>query len=363
MPDSHGKSSGGKLEALQALRALAALMVVLDHSILNLIDKDMLPATLEPFAFRCGAAGVYIFFVISGFIMAFTSRHDGGADNAVAFFLRRVWRVVPLYWLATAIYALRLVVGSEPPSLGEMLQSLFFIPYFDQNQIYYPVLGPGWTLNFEMYFYLVFAFSLLLPRALGIAAVAVLFGGSVWLGWFTGWQDRTSGVFLAFFTDPIIAYFLLGIGVHLVAGRLRLSRGPILAGLAIATALGLLACLVVPEPPWLFAAGMLVIAPLAVYLAVQAPSWGQGLASRTTVLLGDASYSLYLTHSFVLGPGITLFMLLHPVPAMAPIFIVAALLACATVGILCYLYVEKPLLALLRPLFIRPAAAPSVQPG
>ena len=89
------------------------------------------------------------------------------------FFLHRLIRIVPLYWLATAIYATLVVVvypvigkqSDNAVTLKTLLYDLFFIPRLDsEGTIIYPVLGVGWTLNLEMYFYLLFAGALEISR-------------------------------------------------------------------------------------------------------------------------------------------------------------------------------------------------------
>src|SRR5262249_39672775 len=138
------------LDSLQALRAVAALSVVLYH--IDFIGR--------------GAFGVDIFFVLSGFIIC----HVTAADRQ-HFLLKRLIRIVPLYWARTlvvcalALAAPRLLQTTSDSWMG-LLKSLFFIPYEKESGRVYPVLFLGWTLNYEMFFYVVFSIALALRPAL-----------------------------------------------------------------------------------------------------------------------------------------------------------------------------------------------------
>src|ERR1019366_2869669 len=143
------------IHPIQYLRGIAALMVVWHHGVGQL-------ATLETyFPFRFGTSGVDLFFVISGFIMVVTT---AGRDvTPTEFIARRFVRVVPLYWVLTlALAATALVAPSLFRSVTltavSLIQSLLFIPHFSPSHagMIWPVLVPGWTLNYEMFFYVVF---------------------------------------------------------------------------------------------------------------------------------------------------------------------------------------------------------------
>ncbi len=342
-----------KLQMLQGLRALAATMVVVDHAVLNLISRDILPVEWSPVAWRFGSAGVAMFFVISGFIMARTTERDANTNTALGFILRRLWRIAPLYWLATGIYAVRLIAGGEPPSAMDMARSLLFIPYFDGQGVFHPVLGPGWTLNFEMYFYLIFALSLLLPRMAGLVGIFVCMGGSVALGALAGAPIETNPM-LSLVTDPIILFFLVGIGIHLVLHRVRGFEPSARVMASIATISLAALCIAVFDPFGLGPGFDIVMLPIAGALVAVAVLWrpsSDGWLTRWLVTLGDASYSLYLSHSFVLGPLATLYLAAGFGTSFWMGFVLLATLVCNVIGLLCYRFVEVPLLAATRPLF------------
>ena len=109
-----------------------------------------------------GDLGVAAFFVVSGFVMVYAHGRDFGEPGAPArFMLRRIGRIAPFYWVVTLGYAAKLAVDGAPPSVADVARSLLFIPYGEAGDLYgRPVLGQGWTLDFEMIFYLVFAAAL-----------------------------------------------------------------------------------------------------------------------------------------------------------------------------------------------------------
>src|SRR4029079_17250141 len=179
---------------IQMLRAVAAMAVVVMHIGIEL--RYWGKATIS--WTDVGNAGVDLFFVISGFIMVFISwERFGRRDAPVDFFVRRLIRIVPLYWLVPTGYIL---AGSFPAS--RIITSYLFVPDFGADAAPLPVVLQGWTLNFEMFFYLVLALALLLPRLAAIATVSTLlatlvllkvpyYGQSVilefvlglWIGW------------------------------------------------------------------------------------------------------------------------------------------------------------------------------------
>ncbi|MEO7027698.1 MAG: acyltransferase, partial [Caulobacteraceae bacterium] len=142
--------------SIQYLRALAALAVVLYHAL-----------QWRSGGFDVGRAGVDVFFVISGFVLwRATSRHR---VTPLTFLAARASRVMPLYWLATlAVVASALVwpqfLPQVRPGWGHLLLSLAFIPHFDPRGLPFPTLPPGWSLDYEAGFYILFAIALAFAR-------------------------------------------------------------------------------------------------------------------------------------------------------------------------------------------------------
>ena len=159
----------GKLVSIQHLRGLAVFSVVVFHA----LQWEWIP-------FEPGQFGVELFFIISGFVMWFTT---AGRETApLAFMARRAARVVPLYWLAslTALTVVLIRPGAIPNVIPDSLHvvlSLAFIPHADPNGNPFPLLNPGWTLTYEAFFYLVFAACLTVPERWRAQAVTAIMLG------------------------------------------------------------------------------------------------------------------------------------------------------------------------------------------
>src|SRR5689334_16532037 len=148
------------LGSIQWLRGIAALMVVAFHT--NTLALH--PSARMDFL-AIGETGVDLFFVISGFIMTITTVDKRAPGE---FLRRRIIRVVPLYWMITLSYAALAVMAptlfrSASPDFLHTLGSLAFVPQFHPlfPSAIWPVVIPGWSLNYEMFFYGIFALALL----------------------------------------------------------------------------------------------------------------------------------------------------------------------------------------------------------
>ena len=133
-----------KIDSIQVLRFFAAFSVMMVH----------LPV------FEFGIWGVDIFFVISGFIMMYVTE-----NNEKFFLLKRIFRIVPLYWILTlGVFALAILVpdvlNNTTANIVHLIKSLFFIPFDKNGTGHFPILFLGWTLNFEVIFYFLFSLSL-----------------------------------------------------------------------------------------------------------------------------------------------------------------------------------------------------------
>jgi peptidoglycan/LPS O-acetylase OafA/YrhL len=181
-------------------------------------------------------------------------------------------------------------LNTAPPSLGAVLAAYTFLPWARPDGLVQPVYSLGWTLNYEMFFYAVFALFLGLPRPRAVAAVALALGAAV----LAGWLLRPASVALAFWTNPIMLQFAAGMGLALLGVSL-----PGAARLVLAVA-GLALLVLAPEE-WHRG---LRFAPGAVLLVAAAALGPEPrLGPRTAAWmarLGDASYALYLVHPFAL---------------------------------------------------------------
>ena len=172
--------------------------------------------------FFMGNVGVDLFFVISGFIMVYSSEAIFGSPGASGTFLRRrLVRIVPLYWAATAFqcYLYYRFGGAEiyAPLWRNLISSLFFLPIPRDDGSVVPVLMVGWTLNFEMLFYVVFALAVTQRRMSAVIFTTVTLGSLVIFGLVAG---PHLPIYIRHLTNPLILEFLMGtwIAVALRAG-------------------------------------------------------------------------------------------------------------------------------------------------
>lgn len=274
------------LYGIQYLRGAAAIAVVLFHA-----------AERTGYHFAIGAAGVDVFFVISGFIMwVVTFRRE---PTPLQFMRARIRRIVPLYWLATAVMVAGGLSGLFPNlmlTLDHVLTSLLFIPARSpSNGEIWPVLVQGWTLNYEMFFYLIFGGSLYLTRRWRLPVISALLIVLV----LYGAVSDIDNVQLFTFTRPIILEFLAGIviGEFWIKGKLPSAA---LGTAMVAATLGGFTYLQVARMPF----DALLCGPLAAGLVVGILAIEREWKPRkipVLALLGDASYSIYLWHSFAIA--------------------------------------------------------------
>ncbi|MBA1201004.1 acyltransferase [Pseudomonas capeferrum] len=281
------------LYSLQALRAFAAWMVVCHHFMQIFFDFHA-SGPIGHFLSHRGAVGVDIFFVISGMVIYLSTRDKPQAPHR--FLLNRVLRIVPAYWFYTALMTLLLLTASRwmPHQVFEwqhLFLSLLFIPAENPGGYgLYPTLNVGWTLNFEMFFYLLFSLVFVVPQRFHLLLVTgVLLVASEVLSRF--------GLISGFYGNDIIYEFLLGIGI----GMLH-RRGLIVEGLWLPMAILAAAGLAIYHLDasmrllhWGLPSALVVLACVALE-----PSFA---GNRVLKALGDCSYSVYLIHVLVLYGG------------------------------------------------------------
>jgi peptidoglycan/LPS O-acetylase OafA/YrhL len=295
----------GRVAYVDGLRGLAALAVLIYHATLWL-QLALGDANPLGFALRLGAYGVELFFVLSGFCLAypFLQRREG--LDLVRFATRRIVRIVPPYWAAIALLAVALafgktsfILGTPVPGGWDVLRQALFL---DRNTQF--LSGTFWTLALELRWYLLFPFALWLwtvsPRAFAVAGLSAV----------VAFRLTTAGAADLY----ALPAFMLGIVAADVALHRRV-RAPQAARWFVLLLLPALAVdwIAGPQqhllpigtldvrdylPPqrtlWQFASFALVV------LAAAAPFVQRILAWRPLVLCGEASYSIYLIHAPVM---------------------------------------------------------------
>jgi peptidoglycan/LPS O-acetylase OafA/YrhL len=214
-----------RLQTLQAARGIAANLVILSH--LFSVEAKYASAGVLPAFSIYGVAGVDLFFVLSGFIMAAVA---GISIESIEFLWRRIVRIYPTYWLVSfAVLAVTLVapglVNSSITGSISLWRSFMLVPGPTV-----PLLAVGWTLEYEMYFYLVFAVFL----AVRLPILVGLFAWAICLILITmAAPDRiAASPILRVVTDPLTAEFMIGV----VIGMLWRSRRT--PGAAVALVIG-----------------------------------------------------------------------------------------------------------------------------
>lgn len=327
-------------ESIQALRGIAALFVVLEHiRFLN-----------------CGAFGVDIFFVISGFMIMFSTESHPGH-----FLQKRFLRVLPLYYLMTIGTFFLLVLFPDmfqqsraDPSF--LLKSLLFIPFEIGDGAVQPLMRIGWTVNCEIFFYVLFfaamkinhkyrglICSLFLLVVTGTAQLTAVLLPEEWEGAF---------VPLSFYGNPIMLEFIFGILVYYAARELyrRFSKMPfsrMILYLSMACVFGCFLALLATKP---FINVLGYRRPVLWGLPAAAITLGTfvaGLYIRKLpfplVQLGNASFSLYLMHYY---PVMLLDRMVFDFSACTPYALFGTVVAIAVsvaLALVSHKYLEKKL--------------------
>jgi|GEM_PF-87300 len=320
------------MHGIQYLRGAAATAVVLLHA-----------SQSAGFTIEAGAFGVDIFFVLSGFLMAVIT---GEASRPWPFLRDRMLRIVPLYWIASVA---ALCLGAAgifwTPSRMQALASFAFLPFGPPSAgpEFFPVLTVGWTLNYEMFFYCMFAGTLFLPHRVRLPALTGLFLAIVAARSVAPLPSTP----LIFWSDPIILEFLAGAWVGTLWRRDGAYRPPF--GWALLAA-AVCAFLVARQPGPVSLLGshiaLSIPAVLLLLAVLQFERRPGGVARhRFPATIGDSSYSIYLWHLFAIAAvELAVRALALPLWTIFPIAVPAAILA----GIVGYRTIEEPLLAAVR---------------
>jgi exopolysaccharide production protein ExoZ len=340
------------IHSIQYLRALAALMVVAHHALRNIsIYKSSFGF------FKIGAAGVDLFFIISGFVMWLTT--SGRNVNIFDFMLKRFIRVAPLYWLII----ISMLVASMLTStmfqnyfeMPEVIYSLLFIPHyhFAYPDKIYPILTVGWTLNYEMFFYFIFGALLFLPRyrlvLLPVSLSILVLLGSLF---------ESDNALIKTYTNNLLLEFVIGVFIAKLFLDGRLSAKPMSLSLLLCL-LGLVSLFATNSINlenltrffyWGIPSALIVVAALMFENSRVLP--------RLNImhLLGDASYSIYLSHLFILPIVRKLWLkviIVQPTIDQIISYVLLCILISSIIGIIIHKLIEKPMTKYLRESIIR----------
>lgn len=201
-------SSSNKIYSLEILRFVAAFLVLLNHYK----------------GYDNGFIGVDIFFIISGFVIMYATE-----KNTHFFFIRRLIRIIPLYWALTALFFFGLILfpnqfGKSTANIIFFLKSIFFIP-FENNNIgpgygHSPYIFLGWTLNFEIFFYFIFQISMLISHKFrGLIAIFLLLLINIFFSF-----AHFNNFILLTYSHPILLEFCFGITLFNIWKLIEVDR-------------------------------------------------------------------------------------------------------------------------------------------
>lgn len=333
------------LTSIQALRFFAAFMVVVHHAVNELFPRAEFPQarSIHDF-FYFGAAGVQIFFVISGLVMVYASRSLFQNEGSWKTFLyRRIVRIYPLYFICLlaniVLRSLWPTVAQEGPAA--LIGTLLLLPIDG-----FKIIVPAWTLSYEMYFYLVFALVLVLPMRSALVCISAFF--VLCIGAARVLHLPTGTALTELISNPILLDFLAGAWLGWLLIRFPALHLP--AGLSITVLVASVAALignvfVSDVIPYMISFGIpsVLIVASCVFLE-RSGTWTAAFERLQT--LGDASYSLYLIHMLV----VILLAPLASVTSVASFGIWVVIMSAASLicGLLLYYFIEQPLLRMMR---------------
>lgn len=327
-------------DGVQALRFLAALLVVTTHSFFYASER--LGANVR--VWDIGTRGVDIFFVISGFVMVVSSRNLINVPQGWAkFAIQRVTRIVPLYWLATSLKVLFMLFSAGMVlhaefDLDNVLGSYFFIPYLKKPDLIEPVLGVGWTLVFEMFFYFVFSIALFMRVNIYVFVGAIM----VLLSLMSLLRPVNYPVWM-YLIDPIVLEFWFGMIIGYLTLNGKLIKSPYVAIVSLLTILWIV---FVPGGSMsrVIVAG--IPSALLVYTVVSIEPYLQNKIPKIILFFGAASYSLYLFHPLI-APIVPVFLNKVHFPILT-LSVLLSIFVALSASALVYLYVELSITHLLR---------------
>lgn len=317
------------LEGVQFLRFFAAFIVMLTHATFYVgarIDSSF-PLWND------GAQGVPIFFVISGLVMSLSAGKLIAEKNGYkAFLYQRFIRIVPLYWAVNAFKIIGLLVAPAAivaaPDVLNIILSLLFVFSRNADGVVETFYGVGWTLNYEMSFYLVFALAMFV-RVKPVYFASTVLAVCIALSYvrLESWPAMT------FLFNKIVINFIWG----LVIAELRIRRMTI--GRRAAITLTVIGLVLVFFPPPIYLCGI-QYAALVTGIVFLEPAI-KGRIPRVLIFGGNASYSLYLVHPMI---GVIVAIALAKMKVGSPIIaIIAICVVCLTVASFTYIFFEKPI--------------------
>jgi exopolysaccharide production protein ExoZ len=319
-----------EINNIQGLRAFAAILVVMFHT-LGIANAYGYKANFLYFLIGYGYSGVDLFFVISGFIMVYIQKRK--ISTPLKFIINRILRIAPLYWtLSILLFVIfniaPTVFNTENIGAEKLIKSLLFLVQFS-GRANFPILFDGWTLEYEMFFYGVFAISLWfksIHKSIIFSSVAIIL-----------WYVLAGNL--------IVFEFLLGmwIGLLYVSNRAFIKNGSQLFLIGL-----ILFCL-----PVFFkdiSVNRFFLYGLPSSLIVCGAVWMSQISISVLTKIGDASYSIYLIQVFTISAYFKIIKTLKLTTVYSDIYIVGCIVVTVISGYALFVYFEKNVERILLPL-------------
>lgn len=345
-----------KISNIQSLRGIAALLVVLSH-LLIIESKYGGTHSILPDLSRFGVFGVDIFFVISGFIMVTITRGKFQSFKETSRFItHRTVRIYPVYWFYTllllCVFLIRPEwVNSAQDNQVDILSSFLLIPAETL-----PLLAVGWTLIHEVYFYVIFALIFLFVYEAKLIHALFIWGGGIIL--FNLFFESASPL-VKLVMHPLTLEFIAGclLAIFYFKNKVKLNSLIVFIGMFLAIAVSLYlfrskigANGLTPEG-WMRPLILGIPAVLVVYFLLMAEK-NNMVFNKIFVVVGDASYSIYLTHILTLSVVGRVWSMFNSDSIFDNLIMIPFMfLLSAMVGVLSYYWIEKPLISLTRKSF------------
>lgn len=331
-----------KLQSIQALRGIAVILVTCFH-IMSSQRKYDFESALLPHFLSIGFIGVDIFFIISGFILTvITKDYFGNRSKFFKFAYFRFTRIYPLYWLYTLLLLPVLFFKPDLITLEVDLISSFLLLPSDKM----PLVLVGWTLVYEVYFYVIFSFFILFGTHDKLHRYAFLWFLFISIGSVV--FDQNS-ILLHFITNPWGIEFIFGmiIGKYYLTSDTKTPFG--IFGIILAL-IGFIFIVYYDEGVFLNIEGWLRIptyglaALLLVVSTIQLEKQGF-IFNKFLLYIGDASYSIYLSHLFIINVIGKVFSIFSQHTFFSEFITVVTMFAASfIIGFLSYRFLETPMI-------------------
>lgn len=293
-----------KLYSIQILRGLAAVAVVIDH-VTHYMHKSFSGESwlFSSNIYNVGGLGVDLFFCISGFIMVITTHNKpNGLSQSISFLKKRFVRIYPTYWFYCIItLALPFILYGKTDLISKydslfLLQSFLLLPAKISETSFSPFLGQGWTLQYELYFYLVFALALLVFRGWKVVALC----SSMIIALLAISKYSVFNEYINYLvSNAIVIDFIMGMiaaNIYISCSYKDVSIPPIIGWIAFFVTVLLISFNVIYKSPIdrviLFGVPSFFIVTMFSLVNINP----RKLINKFLVQLGEASYSIYLAH-------------------------------------------------------------------